>query len=401
MSRRPARAWLVEVVVATAGAAILGWAWRATPDWFAKHLLRTYSYARWEERWLAHAIRGWGVLCGLTILILLRPWASTWAARSSRRRLATAFAGLAGCAVGFVAAAELILRLCYHNPLADVQMPSEMARLDRELGWSLQPAHTTSVVFRGRTIHYAVDSRGNRADAAERKPDGSAPSALFLGESFAFGWGLDYAETFPAQVGADLGVQVVNLAVPAYGNDQAYARLVRALPDFSQVRAVVSVFLPVQLERNLAFWRPRLAIAQGGRLVATPADNGVLGQLRVRWLWRSVGYRDPEPQVALAAALVRATARRAQERGAEALFVIPCLGPDRQPAERPERWLIERIFHAQGLPCVAVDLGTADLHRRDQHPNAQGARKLARAVVDALGPSARAQAGALARSAER
>ena len=57
----------------------------------------------------------------------------------------------------------------------------------------------------------------------------------------------------------------MNVAANAYGSDQAYLRLIDAMPRFRRLVAIVTLFVPVQLSRNLHDDRPRLVLAPTGR----------------------------------------------------------------------------------------------------------------------------------------
>ena len=70
------------------------------------------------------------------------------------------------------------------------------------------------------------------------------PAVLFTGESIIAGYGLNWDESIPAQAGAALKTQSVNMAVFGYANDQAYLRLAAELPRFRKPVAVVSLFIP-------------------------------------------------------------------------------------------------------------------------------------------------------------
>src|SRR5262249_53787912 len=120
-----------------------------------------------------------------------------------------------------------------------------------------------------RVIEYAIDPAGYRVSRVDQPVDPEQPTILFTGESVMFGEGLTYAESIPAQVGAMMGVQTVNLAVHGYGNDQAYLRLQTELPHFRRPVAVVSLFMTALFGRNLDQDRPHL----GPGLVWLPAEQ--------------------------------------------------------------------------------------------------------------------------------
>ena len=79
-----------------------------------------------------------------------------------------------------------------------------------------------------------------------------------------FGEGLTWDESIPAQTGAMLGTQSVNLAVHGYSTDQIFMRLERELPRFARTVAVVSIFMSELFGRNLDDDRPHLARISSG-----------------------------------------------------------------------------------------------------------------------------------------
>src|SRR5262249_51280447 len=157
------------------------------------------------------------------------------------------------------------------------------------------------------------------------------------------GSGLDYPETFPALIAARSGVQCVNLAVNAYGSDQAYLRLIDAMPQFQRLGATVTIFLPVQLSRNLHDEKPPPTLGPNDDLEFLPQPTGFLARLRVRKLFRNefpyLGDGAIERTLNETAAILRETSRRTRARGATPLFVVPSTGQKRSLDEHPEAWI--------------------------------------------------------------
>ena len=93
---------------------------------------------------------------------------------------------------------------------------------DPELGWVNKPGVRTRV--EGPKLSYGVEinDRGLRdREHAYEKPDGVLRVAL-LGDSLAWGWGVDNGLCFADLAEAELGpgVEIINLGVPGYSNDQ-------------------------------------------------------------------------------------------------------------------------------------------------------------------------------------
>jgi hypothetical protein len=107
---------------------------------------------------------------------------------------------------------------------------------------------------------------------------------VFTGESIIAGFGLAWDETIPARVGTLLGIQSANLAVSDYSNDQSYLRLAAELPRFHRPVAVLTLFSPALLDRNLLSNRPHLG---PGLIWQPPQEHWRLAAL-LHWL---VPYR--------------------------------------------------------------------------------------------------------------
>ena len=125
----------------------------------------------------------------------------------------------------------------------------QIGREDARYGWALLPSKTTLVG--ASQLRYAVDAWGGRAASDRAAPDPARPSLIVAGESIAFGYGLEYEQTFAAVLGGELALQVVNVGVGGYGTDQAALRLEDALQKLEKPVAIVQVFLSAQLHRNV------------------------------------------------------------------------------------------------------------------------------------------------------
>jgi hypothetical protein len=133
-----------------------------------------------------------------------------------------------------LAGAEIVLRVVYHP-----ENLGTVIRYDPLLGWSLIPNATFISHDTGRGLHYRMDinSIGLRdGEVVMPKPKGRK-RVLILGDSIAFGSGVEAGERFSDLVQLELpgDVDVVNAGVPGWGNDQEllfYERDLRQLqPD--------------------------------------------------------------------------------------------------------------------------------------------------------------------------
>ncbi len=201
---------------------------------------------------------------------------------------------------------------------------------------------------------------------------------------------MEYAETYPALIAARRGVQCVNLAAKAYGSDQAYLRLIDAMPRFERLVATVTVFIPLQLGRNLYDDRPRLVLGPTGELEFVAAATNFLSQLRIRkLLWNGLPYlgdRAIDRTLTLTSAILRETSLRTRARGATPLFVIPSHGPNRPLSEHPEAWILRALFVQQEIPFILVDIPPDQLLNGDYHPGPRGDETIAEAILVALPP---------------
>lgn len=103
------------------------------------------------------------------------------------------------------------------------QYDERNVRFDPELGFFQRPG--LSVPFSNREYRTRVqtDSRGFRDDEESLRH----PRLLVLGDSFAFGWGVEARQTYEEILQRSLGVSALNMGVPGYGTTQEYLVLRR------------------------------------------------------------------------------------------------------------------------------------------------------------------------------
>jgi hypothetical protein len=292
-------------------------------------------------------------------------------------------------ALGFsLCTSEMVLRIL-QRPEAERSNPRVewmMGAVDARTGWAFIPNRTMEFPIRGkgRRVLYAIDAHGDRAPSQDWKEDPRAPTIIVTGESIAAGYGLQWHETFAAQLGEMMHAQVVNVADGGYGSDQAHLRAVDALPRFAHPLAVVSVVLPVQLLRNVRDDRPHL-VERGGALVLEPASRS---PFRLRQIFvdeiHYLGEAKLQQSLKLTRAILRATAEAAQARGARPLFVVPSFGAARPLEGHAEAFIIHALL--DDLPRVVVDIEPARILPWDGHPDPAGARQIAEAIAAALAP---------------
>jgi hypothetical protein len=380
---------VAEVLSVAAAAALLLAAARVDRGWMGRHVTQLNLWPEPEVDayvWWARAVLA---SLGVLVLVVLRPLLAGFVRAASIGRLA-ASTGMSLIAV----AASLVTVEGYQRWRESRGKPT---RLTHELfgvrhpryGWIWAPSRRVIEVVAGREVHWTLNRDGIRVPSQDHEPDPSAPTILFTGESIAAGMGLEWPETYPALVAQHLGVQGVNLAANAYGSDQAYLRLVDFMPRFPRLVATVTLFLPVQLSRNLQDDKPRLALGHSGALELVPATTDFLSRMRVRKLfWNDLPYLGDgaiDRTLALTSAILRDTAERTRARGATPVFVIVSYGPPRTLDQHPEAWIVRALFVQQRLPFVLVDIPPALQLNGDAHPGPRGAAKIAEAIEDALG----------------
>lgn len=166
---------------------------------------------------------------------------------SSRRR----FRNVAVATVVALVTAELITRTLQGRLFdltclsADIR-PTDSERhgqYDSELGWV---PHVGRGVREGSTYH--VNSDTTRSNGELGVTPESTPLILAVGDSFTYGFEVNDAETWPAQLEALLGHRVVNAGVPGYGFDQTVLRAEQLVPKFNPDVLIVS-FIPDDIAR--------------------------------------------------------------------------------------------------------------------------------------------------------
>jgi hypothetical protein len=144
-------------------------------------------------------------------------------ARKYAREILLALASLA-LPPAVLLGVEVLLRLAHPSYLADLPQ-SDLARLHRYseiYGWEPRPGAVSSIEGQRTTINV----QGHRGAVHPHQRTPGRTRLLVLGDSVAFGFGVADGETFSADLERD-GYEVVNLAVPGYGTDQALLRLER------------------------------------------------------------------------------------------------------------------------------------------------------------------------------
>jgi hypothetical protein len=376
-SRRP-RALAANAAVAIAGAALIALALAAGQGWADRHFLPSFAWSRGTQLGLILALRVLLALLGLFLILFVRPRVARIAEARRGGRLLVSVLSASLAVAAALATVEGILHTRTWRATQEHLGSKEPLRLRDDLtGWSFVPNHHGQAEVDGRAIDYATDRFGYRVAAAGAQTDPARPTIVFAGESIMHGYGLQWAETIPAQVQALTGIQAANIAVNAHATDQSYLRLRRELPRFAHPIAVVIPFVPILFDRNLDQDRPYLDADL--RWHAAHAPDFRLVELARRILrYRSTD--SIEEGVATTRAVLRATIALCRARGATPLIVVPQYLPE-EPTETAIR---RRVLDEAHLPYLLLPLDPAWRLRVDRHPSPAGARAMAAAIAAAL-----------------
>lgn len=140
-------------------------------------------------------------------------------------------------------------------PRAPMQVSGDaVIAFDSEIGFVPRPrsiSRRTDVDAQGATIvsyNLFNDPRGARVSwPGEQSP--ARPDILIVGDSFAWGHGVENQDTFASRVASELGVPVTNISMGSYGTTHALQMLQRNR-DLAP-KLVIYPFITDHLERNV------------------------------------------------------------------------------------------------------------------------------------------------------
>jgi hypothetical protein len=370
----PARRRVVaELLVVAAAVGLFGGAWVLDVEWLKRRfgLESGHLYFLTIERAIL-------IAAGIGLIALARPKLGRWVERvgTGEALASTLRIGLAFPLA--VVASEVGLRILKLPRRYDMAVSTEaLGEKNERYGWLFKASKSITVPTGGRPIRYDFNADHNRARSVDDVPDPSRPSLLFVGESIMVGHGLQWEESLPALVGDALNLQVVNLGVEGYASDQAFLRLLDALPRFEHPVAIITLFLPGLVNRLERVDHLRLAFDDGEVKLVPP---GFIQNLRLTQAFRESLDFHPEWAIQTTAEVLRRTARLAKERGARAIFVTPYLGTN---WPRGDGYLVQELLVKEGFTVVDPNFGFEPIPG-DNHPNVASTRRLADAVVAAL-----------------
>ncbi|MBS2013228.1 MAG: hypothetical protein JST00_10095 [Deltaproteobacteria bacterium] len=362
----------VTSLVAMPGVAMMAWAFFAEDRWYETHMMVRYCVEDPGALSRAHVVRVLVALAGAAVIAFAN-------GAFVRRALTLGAIGRAALAVVLAfAVSDAVLRIVGRDRPSDADDPRRSK--------APPPRSKTVKETSGRPITYAIDSEGRRARTPDDALDHAMPTIVLIGESVGFGYGLDFEETIQAGLARRTGLEVANLSVNALANDEALTRLRAKLPAYERPIAVVSFVVITWLERNVADYRPRLALASDGSLVEIPAASPFLRGSRLLPPIRSLfGYHHDDEAIELTRAILRETADVARARGAFPLFVLTeCGGGRCLPTTNGRPYVASRLTEDQPFASIEVGLAPEQTLVGDPHPNASGATRYVDAIVTAL-----------------
>jgi hypothetical protein len=362
---------ITEGLVALIGIGLILLAIVLTQSWFDRHLLPSFYLMRRWYVFLESSSRVVLALVGVFLVVVARPRIGRLAAERPSGLIAAAIAAILAIAAGQLA-------LGWQPPgttwlLASVE---PLRRPDPRLGWTFVPGREGQKTVGGRTITFAFDGNGYRVRSVNEPVDPARPTILFAGESVMAGEGLNWNETIPAQVGALMNVQSANLAVHGYATDQSYLRIESELPRFQRPVAIVTLFMPALLGRNLDDNRPHL----GPGLIWLPPVRHTRLMSLAALIVPFRREKTVERGIAVTSEVLRAIAALATARGATPLTVVPQFNVE----DDVERSFRRRILDDAGVHYVFVEFEDRWRIPGDLHPNAPTARRIAMAIADRL-----------------
>jgi lysophospholipase L1-like esterase len=115
---------------------------------------------------------------------------------------------------------EAALRLLGLGPMYVSPERDRFWKYDSLLGWALQPGQEGSFETAQFRITVHINRRGLRDREHAYERSGEARRILVLGDSFAWGYGVEEPERFTQRLETLLGAEVINAAVSGYSTDQ-------------------------------------------------------------------------------------------------------------------------------------------------------------------------------------
>ena len=185
------------------------------------------------------------------------------------RRIALALVSIALAGAGL----EFALRLLGAGPVAANPDQRSLWAYHPHLGWTNRVGHR-GVFDNGHfRVHVAINALGLRGPEVTAPKPPSTRRVLVIGDSFAWGFGVEYEEIFGTRLAADLpNTDVINGGVSGYSTDQAllWLRTEGRRYEHDVVVYVLSGNDDIMNHMQLAYWiyyKPSFRLTGEGNLV--------------------------------------------------------------------------------------------------------------------------------------
>ncbi len=275
--------------------------------------------------------------------------------------------------------------------------PRENFVRDSQTGWRIRPHHSFRWSTAGRVVTYASNVQGFRSERDFDEPE-TRLRIVLTGDSFTFGAGVEYEESFAALIeGRRPAYAVYNLAMPGFGIDQMWLSLrhhaLELRPDL-----LVIAFVDRDFDRSLTAYRevegfnkPTFVLDDEELRPQRPSDRRGLivrfldrhsriwtaGRFAIRSLSYKYGIGD---WWEVNAAIITAMAGDARSAGVPLLFVrIPLVASRDFPALRSLMEQLDASYldlaHPDSLPDYPIHFPD------DGHIDVQGHQYVAERII--------------------
>ncbi len=188
--------------------------------------------------------------------------------------------------------AEAVLRVGFpHFGPGRVDGSNPFWQPDARLGWVHRPSSEGRFAARGIDVAVRINSRGLRGPEHEARPAGQR--ILLVGDSFAWGWGVEEPEGVAWRLADGLsGWEVINAGTAGYSTDQEYLWYLEEGARY-QADVVVLLFCQNDFRGNVrtelyGYPKPRLVPEEGDlRLANVPVPERARWQRLRSWAKRS------------------------------------------------------------------------------------------------------------------
>jgi hypothetical protein len=121
-------------------------------------------------------------------------------------------------------------------------------RYSPDLGYTLKPGKFTFT-----EIEFSNDYFINSLGVRDTEDVLHGPEIIFLGDSYALGWGVNQDETFPALIGKKTNLKTLNTSVPSFGTVREMLMLRKI--DRSKLKCLIIQYCGDDYDENLRYYQ--------------------------------------------------------------------------------------------------------------------------------------------------